>query len=415
MGLATGIYMLPATFKGVPFLYSNSSTQGGRKFVKFEYANKDTRNMEDLGRLQRIYDVEAIIQGDDVEYPIFVKLFQDVLDSEGAGILTHPTDGFVRVFPSPYTLDESFAHVGVAKFKLKFFEVGTQTFPTPINVLSAAAQIAQTALGVITVLSQNFASGWNVSGIFPQVTEAASQFASNLGDQFATFASNMSDNSEGLTTFNNDLDNYNNNISSNVLDGSNYSDSANTVFESYGNIATTPTDQSSLIELFFPFETPTTLNISPTTVPTDQIEKNRLLLDQYINAQALIYDYIFSTQITYATEKDVTDKSDLLTNQFAYIIENNNFTDLTGNESQLLDDDTLKELENLRSSAHTYLNNQKATSKKIIPIRTSNDSLLDLTFRYYGSLDEYDTISNLNDLAYRTNINGALDIVSDAD
>ena len=413
MAIATGASLLPAFFKGVPFLYLATHTGGGRKFKTFEYPNRDTREVQDLGKLQRSYRITALIQGDDVTYPILVKLFKEALESEGSGILVHPTDGVVEVFPTPYVMQESFDKIGVATFTLSFLEVGSQTFPSNIQDLSAAAKIAQTALGVVASLNQGFTVQWVVNLIFPGIATISTAAINLLSQQFKinTNLSNKN-NTDGIKTFNNSLDTYQKAAPQNAIDGTALSSQTSTLFEQYGDITTEITEQSSLMELFFQYTTSS--NVVPTTIPTQDTDRNLRLFDQYVNAISLIYDYIFSTQIIFETADDIQTKNNILDQQFSYIVTNNTYTDLVGTNSPLLDPTTLSQLEDLRVNAHDYLNAQPANDRRVITILVNNASILPLTYQYYGDIDNLDTLVTLNDLGLSDNLSNEFEIISDA-
>ena len=84
-----------------------------------------------------------------------------------------------------------------------------------------------------------------------------------------------------------------------------------------------------------------------------------------------------------------------------------------GNSFPILNDDTLATLEDLRFNAHQSLNAQLSTARKIVDIYVKNDSLLPLTFAYYGDLDLYDDLYKLNDLNSAANIVGDFKVLTD--
>lgn len=413
MAIATGASLLPAFFKGVPFLYLATHTGGGRKLKVFEFPNRDTREVQDLGKLQRSYRITAIIQGDDLTYPILVKLFKEALESEGSGIFIHPTDGVVEVFSTPYVMQESFDKIGVATFTLSFLEVGSQTFPANIQALSAAAKIAQTALGVIASLNQGFTLQWIVNLIFPQIATVSTAAINLLSQQFKinTNLSNKS-NLTGITTFNNSLETYQKAAPANAINADSLTTQTSTLFEQYGDVTANINEQSGIMELFFQYSTSS--NVIPTTTSTQDADRNLRLFDQYLNAISLIYDYIFSTQIIFETADDIQVKNNILDTQFAYILLNNTYTDLLNTNSPLLDPTTLSQLEDLRVSAHDYLNSQPANDRRVITITVNNASLLPLAYQYYGNIDNFDKLATLNNVGLTDNLSNEFEIISDA-
>lgn len=65
----------------------------------------------------------------------------------------------------------------------------------------------------------------------------------------------------------------------------------------------------------------------------------------------------------------------------------------------------------MRDQVSAYLEAQLTNAKRIETIRVSRNSLLPLVYQYYGSLDLYDTISELNKVGNPSDITGNIKIL----
>jgi prophage DNA circulation protein len=150
--------LFPASFRGIPFLFTDTSRSGGRKTVTHEYPNRNRRYIEDMGKSVPVYSITAIIsptpplayknaplaavaskdgQGNftistisAIQQETYMKkrnAFINALETAGSGILVHPFYGSLKVCVLKYTVNESTRTLGVATFAIEFAE--TDTFP----------------------------------------------------------------------------------------------------------------------------------------------------------------------------------------------------------------------------------------------------------------------------------------------
>ena len=155
--------------------------------------------------------------------------------------------------------------------------------------------------------------------------------------------------------------------------------------------------------------------VNQITIPTEQREQNRLIANQMMNAMALGYYYLFMANTAFETEDDIDDQQTIINDQFSFLVTNNGYVDLLGNSSQILNTDTINIIESLRFNAHQSLTSQVSASRKVVDIIIKNNSLLPLTFAYYGDLDSYDTIYDLNNLSSAANLVGDFKVLTNED
>jgi len=117
MSRLTGL--LPASWKGIPFLVKNEVlAEGGRRIVLHDYPNSNTRYVEDQGELPPKFSVTAFVTGAD--FIDRAAQLERALREKGQGNLSMPTFGVQRLFAMPYKKDASQTSVGEIRFELAF-------------------------------------------------------------------------------------------------------------------------------------------------------------------------------------------------------------------------------------------------------------------------------------------------------
>lgn len=112
----------PASFRGVPFHVEAHDTQGSRRVVVHEFAGRDDRLVQDLGRGTAATSLRAYVLGDD--YDIARDNLITALEQAGPGELVHPFLGTMRVQALGYSFEEKNQDGGIAEFTISFIEAG---------------------------------------------------------------------------------------------------------------------------------------------------------------------------------------------------------------------------------------------------------------------------------------------------
>lgn len=397
-----------ASFRGVPFLFITNDQTGGRKYKIFEYPNRDTRFTEDLGQLQRTYKMTVTIADATSNYKNSKQRLIDALEKKGKGILVHPTDGIREVFALPYKVNESLTHTGTAQFELTFVETGKQDFPQ--NAPSNAATILQQLNNFINLIDTDVANFWGATATFQGNIEFSADLIFGLVDLFENAGNLVTNDVSAFSNYITSLTKLQDNAFSYPTEATAYSENVQDLFNFAGQLSTTDSGALTILQSFFGYVS--SPSFESLTLGTDEREKNRLITTQLINAQSLVYYYLFVSTTEFTTEGDIEAQHDIINNQFITVILNNNFTDILGNSFPVLSNDTLALLETLRFNAHQSLNRQLTTARRIVDINVKSDSLLSLVFNYYGDVDLYDTIFNLNDLTSAANLSGELKVLT---
>ncbi|OCG24723.1 hypothetical protein A9G11_03455 [Gilliamella sp. wkB108] len=120
--------LLPASFRGVPFQVSGTSSEFGRRNQTHEYPFRDVPYTEDVGRLARKNKIDAFLIGDDHKEQ--AEKLADAIEQEGAGTLIHPFLGELNVnIAGTVTISDSVDKRRMSVVSFSFVEAGELIFP----------------------------------------------------------------------------------------------------------------------------------------------------------------------------------------------------------------------------------------------------------------------------------------------
>lgn len=143
--------LLPASFRGVPFVAAAGAGSGGRRIVTHEFPLRDEPYTEDLGRLPRHFTLRGFVI-DTPEGDTYLDQRDALIDAvEGyatAGVLVHPTHGPISVRAGLLGWSERWLEAfGYCEFELQFTRDGEQ--PSPVLDDSTASRLLS---GVASIL-----------------------------------------------------------------------------------------------------------------------------------------------------------------------------------------------------------------------------------------------------------------------
>jgi prophage DNA circulation protein len=192
--------MLPAVWRGVPFLVREESIRVGRRVAMHEYPYRDMPWPEDMGRAPRILSFSARLVGDDVILQRTV--FAAACELKGAGLLIHPTLGPMKcALLEPPTI--RMAALREVEFELTFVEAASRLYPnllvdTQNAILVAAAAAVLTIAGVLASVLSGGSSAAPVALGAQGVASAWGGIATTIGQDPAAIGNEAS----GLTSYN---------------------------------------------------------------------------------------------------------------------------------------------------------------------------------------------------------------------
>jgi prophage DNA circulation protein len=131
----------PASFRGAQFHIEAGGKTSGRRTVLHEYPKRDDPYAEDMGRRARRWTVQGYVIGGnaqafDFDYTQARDALIAACETEGSGLLVHPTMGEMIVNCETYTCAESRTRGNLAEIDMVFVEAGT----APNTATGAATQ-----------------------------------------------------------------------------------------------------------------------------------------------------------------------------------------------------------------------------------------------------------------------------------
>lgn len=120
--------LLPASFRGVGFQVSSTSSEFGRRNQTHEYPFRNIPYTEDMGRSARKNKIEAFLIGDD--YQEQTEKLVNAIEQEGSGMLIHPFLGELNVnIEGQITVNNSVENGRMSVISFSFVEAGELIFP----------------------------------------------------------------------------------------------------------------------------------------------------------------------------------------------------------------------------------------------------------------------------------------------
>ncbi|WP_018300107.1 DNA circularization N-terminal domain-containing protein [Fangia hongkongensis] len=399
--------LLQGKYNGVDFLFVESSRQDGKKLAVHEYPQRNTRTVTELGNLMPIYSLEVWTTGDEQTYferrLNLIKAFK----KEGLATFVHPIDGTMKATAKDFTVNEEMSSSGVAKFSVTIIPNTEPDYPKSVS--SGKSNTQQVFNDTTEKINKSFSRKWNSTIKFQNSINKYTNYINQYTNSLREALSLISVTASALAPFFNALENLENEIVENIL---NPSKLANSILSNYSNVlnlSAVTVGKSTLNKNFFNYSTSgeTAVN-TPSRVAA---ESNRKSIDTYINSLSLVNEFLNTTNTNYTNEDDIRKQSDSLNEQYNNLVINNFSLDQSGNRNQLFDQDTVDSITFMRDQVSAYLEAQLTNAKRIETIRVSRNSLLPLVYQYYGSLDLYDTISELNKVGNPSDITGNIKIL----
>jgi|GEM_PF-4076461 len=390
-----------ASFRGAEFLYSAGSVSAGRKTVVFEYPNKSFRVVEDLGGLLKTFQITGIITGRDFEYFERRSNLINELERESDGELIHPFFGRINVTPQTYTVSESPSTLGVATFTMTFLQSRPASLPTLSQ--DNSARINQLSADLFDQISAEISAKWFVTqGFINNVQNAINllndinRFISLTPQLFPGLVGTLSQFFDALNVFKD--------LTPRLVDSpEELSTQLTDLYLQADSLGTSAIDRVRIANNLFNFDSRFD-EIRTTTAGLTERRRDTKLLDLAVNSMALSNAYRSIPQIEFETQDEIDLVTKALEGQYRSIIQKNE--DLT------LEKDTIRTIAAMRNEVRLYFDRQGTTTSKIITVNTKRTTLKELVYRYYGDLDNLDTVQNLNNFAAPRFIEGDVKILS---
>jgi hypothetical protein len=397
-----------ASFRGIPFLYSDVSEKGGRKSAVFEYPNKNTRYVEDLGLLQRAYNMRITLTNKNEDYSTVKRRIVAALDTPGPGFLVHPIDGSVLVFAQPYELKESISHAGTLEIVVTFLEVGASSPITAQNYPSS--YILQKISSTQATINSDFSDLWGASVSYYGNASYNADLLNDAYDFFYMAKDTIPIEGSDYIAYMQQLDIFKIDLYRNAYakNGAQLANQITNIFNAASALTTTTTYNLQLFKYYLTF---TIDPITSNSLYFDERLKSNVSLIQTMRANAFLLYLYFVTINNYPLETDIINEITYITDILEIITVDNMWINVLQESNNILSPELISTIQDLFQQAITYLYSQINSAATIFNQNVNNQSLLSLVFQHYGDLNYYDTIYNLNSLVNANNLTGALKLL----
>lgn len=430
----------PASYKEIPFLFIGGSIAGGRKDVVHKYPNSDRQSIEDLGKLQRGYRVQAVITGDD--YFNKRDALLRALENKGAGDFEHPFEGVIKnIVCRTFTLTENFAKFGEANFDIVFAISTDNAAPEREVVNIKDIEFANDKLRKTLVdnFSVKFKSNYQFINSFKATLAKMKGMIASLKDN-TKFLNDIADKANQLSS---EISTITNSITSLINAPLALAESIDNIFLT-ANAATQSFEKSfeAMQELFgfgsddsdsyefgnFDAENDNVLNID--NASTKEYRQNIEVTNATMQSMSLGWAYVSAVNSEFKTEDEVANIQEILDAQYDLVANvpdiknhnnNSNFIDtasttannFSDQKKSPLDSDALNALANLRVLSVSYLEEVKKNAARTIEITTPQIPMRVLLYNYYGDSTNFEEINTINRDPNVSFIEGDLQVISD--
>ncbi|MFK0090641.1 DNA circularization protein [Pseudomonas sp. NPDC090755] len=142
--------LLPASFRGIPFVIEQTSVPAGQRGQLHEFVQRDEPFYEQLGKQAQVHKLTAYVIGADC-FERRDKLLE-ALEAPGPGELVHPWLGRMSVKVGPCEVSHDRREGGMARFELELYPDLPRKFPsaranTRQQTVKASSGLLDSALG----------------------------------------------------------------------------------------------------------------------------------------------------------------------------------------------------------------------------------------------------------------------------
>jgi prophage DNA circulation protein len=388
----------PGSFNGAEFLINSHSMDFGRKAIVHEFPNSDARYVEDIGKLNPTFKIEAIIYGQGSDYYSKRDNLINQLNIPGIGLLSHPFYGAILAAPITHTVNETISEVNICRFSMTFAQSGPNISVSAI--LGSVSEIFDIANEAITLVDDSVQSVYNVSTTYPANYNDSYSKITDVSTSVQTSAALINTDSNYINDFSSTLLAFIAASNEMVTDSTELSEQVSGLLLAGNNLAASPEDGFSFFQDLFDFGDDD-VDLGFTTVPYAERIANRGILNSAVQALALIYAFKNAAVITYTTIDQISTFGEALNTQFAKVY-----------ASDYLSNDTLTQLAELRIAMAEFYKQAEINVFKITQITTPTIPATVLAYQYYADISEVDNLVSINDVHDISFMSGTVDILT---
>jgi len=354
----------------------------GRKTVVHEYPNSDNRYVEDLGKNSGKYVLDIEIQETTASaYKRSRNALMKALETQGIGVLTHPTLGKKKVVPQPASMSEDFiTENGVVGFRITFLESTLNIFPTSTegnqgflaNLYDKTFGNNESILGQALDYYNKNIELWNQGrDSLQENTQTINNVVSTtngVADEVAAFSADIKDLSSSIITL--------------MQTPTNLARRFTTI---YNSIATITDDFNIMTNIVLQiFGSSDRTKITGSSALITQLNTNKIALANYTDVACLTIAYLATTNITFTSQSDIDSMLARLNEAFETL------------DPDSVNEDVYYDLQEMRTQNRLLLQNARATLPYYVSLRTNLIPTAVLAYNLYGDSTRSDELNALN-------------------
>ena len=439
-------------YRGVPFNFIETNKTGGRKSIFHIYPNSDIVNSEDLGLAPVTISIKIFIHGSAMEEKDIINasytgeransLLSTIgqryesrrdtmikaLETPGVALMTHPTYGLMYVqIDGLYSTTERISEMGSTEIDVAFKIVpepkedpivieGFQTFTTAVSFL----QSSDDDPSYIDQLKDELTEMWegsfmenlvtNIKEGYEDLKEGVEELQKNLDQVRSAVFDTIDDFNEFATEVSNMVNYFPNLISS-----------MGTVIvrelDLIYNTVTTPAYQFQAFTNMFDFlegstalGTSAPVDYSLTTKANIEAQNSENFTKSFVQGTALAYATSSASQIDFETDVELLEAKAIIEAQFEKVMTypfinaeldaiNISTVGVLNEDFETADPlDLYNTLQKQKVAFVRTMEKKLLTVPKVTDVTIKENSLIEFIYKYYGSLDLYDTIRDLNQI-----------------
>jgi prophage DNA circulation protein len=410
--------LLIGTYRGITFRFREAGRTGGRKSIFHTYPNSDINLGEDFGRAPIDLTITIIVEGAGDSYYSQKNAVIKALEGEGASILQHPTYGQLKVqLDGNYSINERITNLGYAEITVSFKVVDNKKFlPADKNNNSF---IENARNNINDALENTFMANLYLKAKEPY--ETIKQYTDEILDTANEITSSVFSDIESYNEYKAQIASFITYYPDKLVDlGSNISD----IFKTINNTVTNPLDQTLFYADYFEFLDDAESFLS-TTKALFYTQNNQDAYKSFVQGSALSFAASSAANITYETDQQQNEIVKIISSQFEKvsqlpfiksdqsIVKIDSTRDLTSDFEATDPIVIYNELQKQKVAFLEVMTDKEIVTPKVATVKVTNESLTSLTYRYYGNLDNYNTIKDLNNLSQTSLLNGNYNILTE--
>lgn len=385
-----------ASYKGFDQLfYVDDSINDTNKVALHEYPNRDGGYVEELG-----WAIKQIT----VKFRVFNTLNNDTVDewervlaTSGGGTLILPLQGsFENMVIVSKIKNATTENLGYIEYTLNFAQTTPSQYPTSTN--SNTSFLDRLKNKILGDNVDAFEKAWNSLKNKKTQTEKALSKVRATGNAMVDIAKRVEGTGSLISDFANTISVLTSSAVRLVNSPRELATQIQIGFDSLEQNIENTQILFNVFSSYFGYNVGDNNTIGVGQIQT-QIQKNQEAINNVIRSNALAESYVFSTLLEYNTVNELNDVRQKMQNEYDDLFEK-------------LPDDIAITLEELQVNTNRLLDRQVLTLPRLEVINVNPQPLAFLVYSLYGSLDNYDTIYNINNVKDARQVSGAITIIS---